>query len=160
MRLGDFILEEAIIRELRPASKREALAEMVQHFVDAGCLEPGAVESVVDALMEREEIGSTAIGHGVAIPHAKHKAVQRLIGAYAHSSEGLEFDALDGRPVKSVFLILWPDGVIGPHLEAIAQISTLIKRQTWLRRLLTCSERRDIVDLFAEVDRELEDAVG
>jgi len=86
MRLGDFVLEESIVSELRATQKREVLAEVVESLIDAGCLDPEAKESVVDALMHREEIGSTGIGHGVAIPHAKHPAVRRLLGAYAHSS--------------------------------------------------------------------------
>ncbi|MFW6163202.1 MAG: PTS sugar transporter subunit IIA [Planctomycetota bacterium] len=160
MRLGDFILEEAIVRELRSGTKPDTLAEMVQYIVEAGCLEPEAADSVVDALMAREEIGSTGIGQAVAIPHAKHEAVRRLIGAYGHSSGGVDFDSLDGRPVHSVFLILWPDGVIGPHLEAIAQISRLLKRKDMLDRLTACSEKREIVDLFAEADQQVEEVAS
>ena len=153
MRLGDFILEESIIGELRSAKKRDILTEMVQSLVDAGCLDPAAAESVVDALMQREEIGSTGIGHGVAIPHAKHPAVRRLLGAYAHSSNGVNFSALDGQPVKAVFLILWPDGVIGPHLEAIAQVSRILKRESFIDRLRGAADKREIVSLFSEADK-------
>jgi len=154
MRLGDFILEESIIGELKAATKREVLAEMVQSIVEAGCLEADAAGSVVEALMRREEIGTTGIGHGVAIPHAKHREVRRLLGAYAHSSAGVNYDSLDGQPVKSVFLILWPDGVIGPHLEAIAQVSRVLKSGNFLDRLKGASDKREIVGLFSATDKE------
>ena len=154
MRLGDFILEESIIGELKAATKREVLAEMVESIVEAGCLEADAAGSVVEALMLREEIGTTGIGHGVAIPHAKHPEIRRLLGAYAHSSAGVNYDSLDGQPVKSIFLILWPDGVIGPHLEAIAQVSRVLKSGGGLDRLKTASDKREIVGLFSATDKE------
>jgi len=154
MRLGDFILEESITGELRATKKPDALAEIIRAFVAAGCLEPDAADSVLEALLRREEIGSTAIGHGVAIPHAKHTAVRRLIGAYAHSSAGVDFDASDGAPVQSIFLLLWPEGVIGPHLEAIAQISRLLKRSHFLDRLKATSDKAEIVELFTEADKD------
>jgi mannitol/fructose-specific phosphotransferase system IIA component (Ntr-type) len=157
MRLGDFILEESITGELKASNKRDVLREMVDSIVEAGCLDPGAADSVVEALMTREEIGSTGIGHGVAVPHAKHPAVRRLLGAYGHSSEGVRFDALDGQPVKAFFLILWPDGVIGPHLEAIAQVSRALKRADILDRLKNTSDRREIVELFSQMDKDIQD---
>ena len=156
MRLGDFVLEESIVSELRATQKREVLAEVVESLIDAGCLDPEAKESVVDALMHREEIGSTGIGHGVAIPHAKHPAVRRLLGAYAHSSAGVDFSSLDGQPVKALFLILWPAGVIGPHLEAIAQVSRVLKRDNFLERLKEASDKREIVSLFSEADKSVQ----
>jgi len=154
MRLGDFILEESIIGELRAETKPEALAEMVRSLIDSGCLDAGATDSVLEALGRREEIGSTGIGHGVAIPHAKHPAVSRLLGVYAHSSKGVGYDSCDGEPVKVVFLILWPDGVIGPHLEAIAEVSQLLRRENFLSRLKVCGDKKEIVHLFAEADKE------
>jgi len=157
MRLGDFVLEEAIIADARAKTKPDLLAEMVQLIVEAGCLEPEAADSVVAALLRREEIGSTGIGHGVAIPHAKHPAVRRLLGAYAHSSGGVHYDSLDGQPVQAAFLILWPDGVIGPHLEAIAQVSRVLKAGDVLDRLKGTSSKEEIVRLFAEADKLAQD---
>ena len=154
MRLGDFILEESITGDLQSKTKRDALAEIVRSIVQAGCIEPGAADSVVEALLRREEIGSTAIGHGVAIPHAKHTAVRRLVGAYAHSSAGVDFQPSGGEPVKALFLILWPDGVIGPHLEAIAQVSRVLKRESFLDRLKVTSDKKEIVGLFSEADKD------
>jgi len=153
MRLGDFILEEAIIRELKSDTKEGVLTELVVSIVESGCLEPDAAGSMVEALMHREAIGSTGIGHGVAIPHAKHSAVRRLIGGYGHSTRGVNYDALDGQPVRSVFLILWPDGVIGPHLEAIAQVSRVLKQEDVLDRLKATSDKREIVELFDQADK-------
>ena len=154
MRLGDFILEEAIISDLAAETRDEALAEIVRSVVQAGCIEPDTVDSVMEALLRREEIGSTCIGHGVAIPHAKHEAVRQLVGAYAHSSRGVDFASFDGTPVRAVFLLLWPEGVIGPHLEAIATVSQALRRDGFLGRLMDATDKKAIVDLFAEADRE------
>ncbi len=156
MRLVDFILEESITGELREKTKKGVLTEMVRSIADAGCLDPGSVDSVVEALLAREEIGSTGIGQGVAIPHAKHPAVRRLLGAYGHTSTGVDFDALDHQPVRSIFLILWPDGVIGPHLEAIAQVSRVLKTGNILDRLKLTSDKKEIVELFEAADRQTE----
>ncbi len=156
MRLGDFILEEAIISDLRAETKPEALAEIVRSIVQSGCIEPDAADSVLEALLGREEIGSTGIGLGVAIPHAKHEAVRRLAGAYAHSSKGLDFASFDGAPVRSIFLLLWPDGVIGPHLEAIALVSQVLKRNNFLARLAAADDKKQIVDLFTETDKDVQ----
>ncbi len=156
MRLIDFILEESITGELREKTKTGVLSEIVRSIVEAGCLDPGAADSVVEALLAREEIGSTGIGQGIAIPHAKHPAVRRLLGAYGHTSAGIDFGALDHQPVRSIFMILWPDGVIGPHLEAIAQVSRALKTGNMLERLKLTSDRKEIVDLFAAADRQTE----
>ena len=156
MRLGDFILEESIISELRAETKPEALAEIVRSVVQAGCINPESADSVLEALLRREEIGSTGIGHGVAIPHAKHQAVRRLVGAYAHSALGVDFAAFDGAPVQSIFLLLWPDGVIGPHLEGIALVSQMLKRDNFLERLKVADDKTQIVDLFAEADKDVQ----
>ncbi|MFH1731135.1 MAG: PTS sugar transporter subunit IIA [Planctomycetota bacterium] len=156
MRLGDFILEESIISDLRAETKPEALAEIVRSVVQAGCINPESAGSVIEALLHREEIGSTGIGHGVAIPHAKHQAVRRLIGAYAHSARGVDFAAVDGAPARSIFLLLWPDGVIGPHLEGIALVSQMLKRDNFLERLKVADNKTQIVDLFAEADKDVQ----
>jgi len=156
MRLSDFILEESIISELRAETKHDALAEIVRSVVGAGCIDPESADSVLEALLRREEIGSTGIGHGVAIPHAKHQAVRRLVGAYAHSARGVDFAAFDGAPVQSIFLLLWPDGVIGPHLEGIALVSQMLKRDNFLERLKVADDKRQIVDMFAEADKDVQ----
>ena len=155
MRLGDFILEEAIISDLVPRSKPEAIEEIVRSIVQSGCIEPEAEGSAVEALLRREEIGSTAIGHGVAIPHAKHPAVRRLVGAYARSAQGVDFASIDGSPVRSIFLLLWPEGVIGPHLEAIARVGEVMKHDSFLDRLHTANDKKQIVDLFAQADKNI-----
>jgi len=152
MRLTDFVLEEAIIRELRATSKPEVLAELVRAIIAAGCLKEQEADSVVTALLEREEIGSTGIGNGLAIPHVKHHAIGRLVGAFGHSSAGVPYDALDGEPARVFFLILWPVGVIGPHLEAIAQISKLLTHPDVLARLKMSSTKEEVLALFDQLD--------
>ena len=154
MRLADFILEESNISDLQAETKPDVIAELVRAIVQSGCIEPEAADSVIEALLQREEIGSTGVGHGVAIPHAKHTAVRRLVGGYARSDGGVDFASSDGAPVRSFFLLLWPEGVIGPHLEAIARVSQVLRRDHFLERLHAAADKKQIVDLFAEADRE------
>jgi mannitol/fructose-specific phosphotransferase system IIA component (Ntr-type) len=150
MRLRDVIPEERIIPELRATTKPDVLEEMVRALVDTQCLDAADADSMVDALLAREAIGSTGIGHGLAIAHAKHPKVRRLLAAYGHSTAGIEYGALDGRPVHCVFLLTWPDGVIGPHLEAIAEISKLLKITGVLDSLRHASRRSEIARLLEE----------
>jgi mannitol/fructose-specific phosphotransferase system IIA component (Ntr-type) len=154
MRLADVIPQERITPELRATTRREALAELVQTLVITECLDPADADSMVEALLAREEIGSTGIGHGLAIPHAKHAGVRRLLAAYGHSTTGIDYGALDGEPVHCVFLLAWPDGVIGPHLEAIAEISKLLKTEGVLDRLRQASRKSEIARLLEEASPE------
>src|SRR6516225_9702851 len=108
MKLSDFVIRESIIVDLQATGKEEAIREMVGSLHKAGKLADGDVEGVIRAILGREELGSTGIGMGVAVPHTRHTTLTRLIGTVALSKRGVDFAALDGDPVTIFFLLVSP----------------------------------------------------
>src|SRR5438093_4947888 len=99
MRMSDFVVRESINPELKAATKEGVIREMVEGLRAAGYFKGGEPEDIVKAILKREQLGSTGIGRGVAIPHTKHPSVDRLIGNVALSRNGVSFDSVDGEPV-------------------------------------------------------------
>ena len=118
MKLADFVIRDSIIVDLQATGKEEAIREMVGSLHKAGHLAAGDVESVIRAILGREELGSTGIGMGVAVPHTRHPTLTRLIGTVALSRRGVNFAALDGEPVNIFFLLVSPQNQPGDHLRA------------------------------------------
>ena len=124
---SDLFAGDGVIYELDVATKSEAVEALVRKLSDSGHVRMQDVESIVKAVMRREELGSTAIGSGVAVPHATHEVVQRFVGIIGHVPGGIEFDSLDGEPVSRVFLLLSPPNERAVHLRALEQISQIIR---------------------------------
>ncbi len=122
MKFADFICREAILAELQAMDKEGAIREMVQSLCKAGKVEQGEYESIVKAILKREELGSTGIGRGVAVPHTKHPSVDRLVGSVAVSPQGVDFASLDGEVVHLFFLLVSPPDRPGDHLRALENI--------------------------------------
>src|SRR5665213_3472538 len=99
MKFGDFVSSEAIRAQLAAEDKESAIREIIGALLEAGKSAPAELESIVKAIMKREELGSTGIGRGVAVPHTKHPSVDKLIAAIALSTDGVDFASLDGEPV-------------------------------------------------------------
>ena len=100
--------------------------------------------------MEREELGSTGVGQGVAIPHGKTIAVSDLVSAFGLSKGGVDFDALDGAPVHLFFLLLAPEGAAGSHLKALARISSLLKDKYFRKALIDANSSADVLKIIRE----------
>jgi mannitol/fructose-specific phosphotransferase system IIA component (Ntr-type) len=149
---------EAIIDELASRGKQAVLEEMVGVLVGAGRIAKDSAASVVKALMKREELGSTGIGKGVAVPHAKHESIAEPVAAFGRSSKGIEFAALDGQPVRLVFLLLSSKENSGQHLEALAGVARLVKDDQFCRFLRRAKGREGLAELLAEADSRPDDA--
>ena len=117
MKFSDFVSREAIRAELTADDKQGVIREMVQALLDAGRIAADEHDSIVKAILKREELGSTGIGRGVAVPHTKHPSIDRLVGTVAVSSEGVDFDSLDGEKVHLFFLLISPPDRPGDHLR-------------------------------------------
>jgi PTS system nitrogen regulatory IIA component len=102
--------------------------------------------------MERESLGSTAIGQGIAIPHAKSDSVSKLVGAFALSKKGVDFDSLDGEPVYIFFILVAAQDSAGPHLKALARISRIFKEKYFRDNLRSCSDEKDIIRVITQED--------
>jgi PTS system fructose-specific IIA component/PTS system nitrogen regulatory IIA component len=155
MKLSEIIPEGGILDDLKSSQKEDVVKEMVQSLVKAGKVEEGAAKKVIKALMDREELGSTGIGAGVAVPHAKHDSVTDLVGAFGRSKKGINFDALDGEPVHVLFLLLSSKGASGAHLEALAYISRLVRDEKFVRFMREAKDVSGLRDLLKEADETL-----
>jgi PTS system nitrogen regulatory IIA component len=107
---------------------------------------------LMEILLERESLGSTGIGEGVAIPHGKSKDVKRLLASFGRSLAGMDFQAMDGKPTHLFFLLVAPENSAGTHLKALARISRLMKDNVFRKRLMKVSSGEEIYSLFSAED--------
>ena len=152
MKFADFISREAIRAELTAEDKEGVIREMVQALLDAGKIEQSEFESIIKAILKREELGSTGIGRGVAVPHTKHPSVDRLVGVVAISHEGVDFNSLDGERVQLLFLLISPPDRPGDHLRALENISRQLRDDTFCRFLKKAKTAEEIEQLLDEAD--------
>jgi PTS system nitrogen regulatory IIA component len=148
MALADLIRPEVVKVPLAGKTKNEVLRELVQLLLDAGRITE--LQSVYDALLTREAMGSTGLEQGIAVPHAKTSAVRRLTAAIGISPQGVDFQSADGQPSKIFFLLLAPPDQSGPHIQALAEIARLAKSPTFLRLLAGASSAQEAADLIRE----------
>ena len=153
MKLSDFVVREAVTVDLQATTKEEAIREIVAGLRDAGRLAESDLEGVTRAILNREELGSTGIGQGVAVPHTRHPTVDRLIGTVALSRKGVEFAALDGEPVDILFLLVSPPNQPGDHLRALENISRHLKDEQFVRFLRQSRSREQVLDVLDEADQ-------
>lgn len=152
MKFADFVVREAIRGDLAADDKQGVIREMVQSLLDAGKIEKNEAEGIVKAILKREELGSTGIGRGVAVPHTKHPSVDQLIGSVAISHDGVDFDSLDGEKVYLFFLLVSPPDRPGDHLRALENISRQLRDDTFCRFLKQAKTADDIWQLLEEAD--------
>jgi mannitol/fructose-specific phosphotransferase system IIA component (Ntr-type) len=153
MKLLDFVVRESIIVDLQATGKEQAIREMVASLHRAGRLANDDVESVIRAILGREELGSTGIGQGVAVPHTRHPTLQRLVGTVALSRRGVDFDALDGEPVDIFFLLVSPQNQPGDHLRALENISRHLKDERFVDFLRQARSRETLAEILEKADR-------
>lgn len=152
MKFADFICPEAIRADLAAVDKEGTIREIVKALEEAGKIEAGESESIIKAILKREELGSTGIGRGVAVPHTKHPSVDRLIGTVAVSRQGVDFTSLDGETVNLFFLLISPPDRPGDHLRALENISRQLRDDTFCRFLKQAKSPTDIQLLLDEAD--------
>jgi PTS system fructose-specific IIA component/PTS system nitrogen regulatory IIA component len=152
MKFTDFVSTQAIRAELTAEDKPGVIRELAEALKEAGKIAGNDVDSVVKAVMKREELGSTGIGRGVAVPHTKHPSVDRLVGTVGVSSLGVDFDSLDGEKVQLFFLLISPPDRPGDHLRALENISRQLRDETFCRFLKQAKSAEDIRQLLDEAD--------
>ncbi len=152
MKFADFVSREAIRAELVASDKEGVIRELVQALLDTGSIEADEQEGIVKAILKREELGSTGIGRGVAVPHTKHPSVDRLVGTVAISAGGVDFNSLDGEKVQLLFLLISPPDRPGDHLRALENISRQLRDDTFCRFLKQSKSVEDIQQLLDEAD--------
>lgn len=153
MKLADFIIQDAIIPELAATDRNGVIREMVQALAAAKAIAASDVDAVVKAIVDREKTGSTGFGKGVAVPHVKHPAIKKRVGAIGRSTAGIDFQALDQAPVYSVIMLLSPQNSPDGHLQAMEKIFKSLQEDTFRRFLRQSDTRQKIVDLIEESDQ-------
>ena len=152
MKITEMLKREFVLEQLKAGNKRDALAEL------AGVFTQGRIkvdsEAMLHVLLERERLGSTGIGDGIAIPHGKLPGLEEMVVSFGRSREGIAFEAMDGKPVHLFFLLMAPENSAGQHLKALAKISRMLKDANFRKNLLEAKMHEDLFRIIVEKDDE------
>jgi len=154
MQITDFLSKKAIVTDIKSTKKEDIMKELVDALINAGEIEKRDRNKLINALMERESLGSTAIGQGIAIPHAKADCVNKLVAAFGLSKKGVDFDSLDGELAYIFFLLIAPQDSAGPHLKALARISRLLKDKYFRDTLRACQDDKSVIKAITREDEK------
>lgn len=153
MKISDLLKPNALVADLKAKDKNALLEELTDALAR---VEKGLDRKlVVDVLKERERLGSTGIGDGVAIPHGKLKNIDHLMLSFGRSRDGIDFDAMDGRPAHLFFLLIAPEDSVGVHLKTLARISKLLKNPQVRERLVQAADGGEIYRIIVDEENNL-----
>jgi nitrogen PTS system EIIA component len=152
MKIAEMLRQEFVLEELKARNKHDALVEL------AGVFARGRIgvipEAMLHVLLERERLGSTGIGDGIAIPHGKVPGLDQIVVSFGRSREGIEFEAMDGKPVQLFFLLMAPENSTGLHLKALARISRMLRDPGFRKDLLDAKTQEELFGMIAKKDDE------
>jgi PTS system nitrogen regulatory IIA component len=153
MKIMDILVKDAVILNLGVRTKRDVLGEMAAALAK---VEPQIeADRLLEVLLEREELQSTGIGEGVAIPHGKMAGLDRLVASFARSPEGVEFESIDGQPTHHFFLLVVPEHSGGQYLKALARISRFFRDAAFRERLTEAERLEEVIRAIEEEDAAL-----
>jgi PTS system nitrogen regulatory IIA component len=150
MKLSDILKSDFIISDLAKKNKSGVLQELIDFLKNKSVIDD--IEGLHQSLIEREKLGSTGIGENVAIPHAKSGELDQILTVFARSTEGVDFESLDKKPVNFVCLVVAPSNSTGHHLKALARISRLLKNQDLRQSILDANSAEEIYSALLEED--------
>ena len=152
MNFTEILKRDFILDELEARNQHDVLAELVGVFAKGGVrFDP---EAMLQVLLERERLGSTGIGEGIAIPHGKLQGLDEILLSFGRSSEGIDFDAMDGKPVHLFFLLMAPENSAGLHLKILAKISRMLKDPALRNNLLRAKSKEKIWRIIEEQEQK------
>ncbi len=154
MKLSDIVVADAIVPELDSKNRNEAITELIGALASAGAIAKKNVPEITKAVLSRESQATTGIGKGVALPHAKMKGIKKPICTFGRSSEGIDFSALDSKPVYSVILLLSSPDNPDEHLQAMETIFKHVQRDIFRKFLRQSETKEAIEDLIKEADEQ------
>lgn len=153
MKISELINDRLIIPKFTGKSKKQVLEELAKHLaLNKKNIDP---DELLRVLIEREKLGSTGIGDGVAIPHGKLNGLENIILVFGKSNEGIDFDSIDGRPVNLIFLLVAPSNSAGVHLKALARLSRLLKDKNFRQELIDASDAQSLYNIIANEDEKV-----
>lgn len=147
MEVSDLLTVESVIADLRVTSKKQALQELSRH---AANIAEQQERAIFDVLLERERLGTTGVGDGLAIPHGRLPELERIYGFFARLEKPIDFDSIDDRPVDLIFLLLAPEGAGADHLKALARISRLLRGSSFCEKLRGANNRDALYALLSQ----------
>jgi nitrogen PTS system EIIA component len=147
MDLADLISPEAVYPSLKAKTKKQALQDLAQR---AAALTRLDARDILDTLLQRERLGSTGVGRGIAIPHGRLPALEKIVTVFARLDEPIDFEALDNEPVDLIFLLLAPEHAGADHLKALARISRLLREPSTIERLRASRDRAALYSVLTE----------
>jgi PTS system nitrogen regulatory IIA component len=150
MKIMDFLNKKAVTVNLKSTDKDGVIREMVDLLAKAEDIKNK--DEIAKALLARESLGSTGIGQGIGIPHAKSQSVKNLVAAFGVSQRGVNFDSLDGEPAYIFFLLLAPEESAGPHLKALARISRMLKDKYFRELLRKTKDEKEAIRIIQDED--------
>jgi PTS system nitrogen regulatory IIA component len=150
MKITEILSPDLIVPELVGNTKSEVLRELAQPL--ATKYHEFDVAALTAVLAERERLGSTAIGDGIAIPHGKVRGVKQILGTFGRHRRGVDFESLDGRPTHLFFVLVAPEDSTSLHLKALARVSRLFKDNSFREHLMEANEANEIFRLISEED--------
>ncbi|MDR1087051.1 MAG: PTS sugar transporter subunit IIA [Endomicrobium sp.] len=150
MKIMDFLSQDTIIVDLKATDKKSAIIELTEVLKNNKKIKNS--EDIINIVLEREKLGSTGIGQGVAIPHGKTDLLQEQVGVLGISRKGIEFNSLDGEPVHIIFLLVGPIEVAGQHLKALSRISRLFKDKFLRQAIKEAKTTQEVVKLIQQED--------
>ncbi|MBU1862301.1 MAG: PTS sugar transporter subunit IIA [Candidatus Omnitrophica bacterium] len=150
MRLRDILKKDAIVANLKSSTKEEVLKELVDNLGD----DIRDKKKIVKILIERENMGSTGLGQGIAVPHGKTDDIDKIIATIGMSKQGIEFNSLDGEPVYIFFLLIASKKSAGPHLKALARISRILRDASFCGILKKAKDKEEIYRLIIKEDEK------
>ena len=145
MEINNFIDQDSILLDLKISSKRQTLKELSKRIADTRNL---SERVIFDVLLEREKLGSTGIGHGIAIPHGKLKGLDKICGCFVKLNKPIDFDSIDGKPVDLIFLLLAPEDSGVQHLKALALMSRIMGNNNFCNKLRSSKSAESIFSLL------------
>ncbi len=147
MHLSDILASDAVFPEVKVASKKQLLQELAKFAEKFTQLDS---RQIFEALLQREKLGSTGLGRGIAIPHVKFAQLDRVYGLFARLAKPLDYDSVDGEPIDLVFLLLAPENAGADHLKALARISRLLRDNTIVQKLRGTEDQNGLYALLTE----------
>ncbi|NIQ38230.1 MAG: PTS transporter subunit EIIA [Proteobacteria bacterium] len=152
MNVSEILDKHLLIPNLQSKNKKGVLKELAEVLVNQGKLQD--LEHVVEVLLDREKLGSTGIGDGIAIPHGKIRDLRQVVASFGRSREGVDFESIDQKPTHLFFLLVAPENSAGAHLKALARISRLLKDPNFRRRLMEAEGAEELFEIISEEDAQ------
>ncbi len=146
MKISDILTEQLVVTGLAGENKDEIIDAMIELVSSSSKVVDK--NKLRDAILEREKIMSTGVGNGFAIPHGKTDAVTDIVAAFAVTAEPIDYESLDEKPVRLVFLLVGKDSMVGPHIKLLSRISRLMNKEEFRKRLLSAGSPKELMEMF------------